>query len=64
MTFKLFPWIAATVRRSACFADALLRVRHARCPRLERTHEPFDASAHALRGCYLGLLAGLGPTNR
>jgi hypothetical protein len=64
MTFKLFHWLAATVRRSASVADTLLRVRHARRPRLERTHEPFDASAHALRGCYLGLLAGLGGTNR
>ena len=64
MTFKLFPRIAAAVRRSACIADTLLRVCNARRPRLERAHEPFDASAHALRGCYLGLLAGLGPTNR
>ena len=59
MTFKLFSRIAATVRRAACLADTLRRARHARRP-----HEPFDASAHALRGCYLGLLAGLGSTSR
>lgn len=64
MTFKLFSRIAATVRRAACLADTLRRARHARRPRLERTHEPFDASAHALRGCYLGLLAGLDSASR
>jgi len=62
MTNK-FQWLAAGLRAAESVGQALVRVRHSRRPRLESTDQRFDPSAHALRGCYLGLLTGISRHN-
>ena len=55
---KRFQWLSTALCRTESVLRALARAHHAPRPRLESTHERFDAHAHPLRGCYLGLLAG------
>ena len=57
---KRFQWLSAAARRTEWMFRSLTRARRAKGPRLTSGREPFDPHAHALRGCYLGLLTATG----